>query len=209
MSEHILEWLGAYLDGELPVYRRRQMEEHVAHCLVCKAELESLQRLSQVLQADPLPNEFSSPQNFSSRIELLLPRLPSVSPTRRALKIAWWSLPFAVLGAYLFVQVVFSITGWISAGGALGFVGDSAKWLTDSSSQVATWQEALQGWGIAPPETTVRWALWAEAFGRSSIQRLSWQVPLALLYLAWLALSVHRLYPRFIEMGVLTQNHEI
>ena len=46
MSNHVSEWLNAYLDGELKNGRLHQVEEHLATCEACQAELESLQGLS-------------------------------------------------------------------------------------------------------------------------------------------------------------------
>ena len=37
--------MGAYLDGELGVHRRRGLEEHVAACAACAAELEAQRRV--------------------------------------------------------------------------------------------------------------------------------------------------------------------
>ena len=50
MIEHVNEWLGAYLDGELRGLRLRQVESHLAECSVCHSELESLRNLSALLR---------------------------------------------------------------------------------------------------------------------------------------------------------------
>jgi hypothetical protein len=43
MSNHVTEWLNAYLDDELKNGRLHQVEKHLAECTECQAELESLQ----------------------------------------------------------------------------------------------------------------------------------------------------------------------
>jgi anti-sigma factor RsiW len=50
MSNHVTEWLNAYLDGELHGSRLYHVEEHLAACEFCQAELESLDHLSALLQ---------------------------------------------------------------------------------------------------------------------------------------------------------------
>ena len=53
MSNHVIEWLSAYLDGELKGKQLHQVEEHLAECEACQAELDSLQGLSSLLQEVP------------------------------------------------------------------------------------------------------------------------------------------------------------
>lgn len=49
--------IGLYHDGELPENRRPEVEQHLAQCPQCSAELVELRRLSQVLsiEARPVP----------------------------------------------------------------------------------------------------------------------------------------------------------
>ena len=55
MSNHITEWLSAYFDGELKGRQLQQVEEHLAECEACQAELESLHGLSVMLHEVPAP----------------------------------------------------------------------------------------------------------------------------------------------------------
>jgi len=63
MSNHVTEWLNAYLDGELKGKQHHQVEEHLVECDTCQAELESLQSLSALLQEVP-EAEFTSNEHF-------------------------------------------------------------------------------------------------------------------------------------------------
>ncbi|HEX6035240.1 MAG TPA: zf-HC2 domain-containing protein, partial [Anaerolineales bacterium] len=72
MPKHVTEWLGAYADGELRGNRLQHVKEHLAECEVCQLELESLDRLSSLLQEAPLP-EFSPPERFAAQVGLRLP----------------------------------------------------------------------------------------------------------------------------------------
>ena len=48
MAEHVLDWLGAYLDGELAGQRLKLVEDHLAACPECQAELSALSHLSEM-----------------------------------------------------------------------------------------------------------------------------------------------------------------
>jgi negative regulator of sigma E activity len=58
------EQLSAYVDGELPAGERALVEEHVATCAECRAEVAALTQLRRVLRALPapaLPRSFTLP----------------------------------------------------------------------------------------------------------------------------------------------------
>ena len=57
MSKHVSEWLNAYYDGELHGHKLRLVEEHLAECEACQAELESLHGLSDLLHEVQAPLE--------------------------------------------------------------------------------------------------------------------------------------------------------
>jgi anti-sigma factor RsiW len=47
-------WLPDYPDGDLPTWRKRWLEGHVAHCAACRQELAVLQEMVASLKAAPL-----------------------------------------------------------------------------------------------------------------------------------------------------------
>ncbi|MCR4425948.1 MAG: zf-HC2 domain-containing protein [Firmicutes bacterium] len=49
------EIVGLYLDGELPVERRPQIEAHLASCEQCRKVLLDLKRLGEAVRAEALP----------------------------------------------------------------------------------------------------------------------------------------------------------
>lgn len=95
MSNHVSEWLNAYLDGELKNGRLHQVEEHLAECETCQAELESLQGLSVLLREVPAV-QFTSNERFAAQVNLRLPQRRVVTTRRRDLKWAggWHPLGF-------------------------------------------------------------------------------------------------------------------
>ena len=128
MSEHMLEWLPAYHDGELSENRRRRVENHLQDCPSCRAELQSLQGLSALLRTDPAPAH-TPPERFAARVQLLLPR--SQSPHQNPARLPRW-----VLGAPLLLIVVWAFLQaalWVTS---LALAGDS---LLAGSTPFATW----------------------------------------------------------------------
>lgn len=55
MAEHVTELLSSYLDGQVSLPERRTVEEHLAGCAACRAELEELRQLTGLLRRLPQP----------------------------------------------------------------------------------------------------------------------------------------------------------
>ena len=136
MNPHVIEWLAAYHDGELPSSRRQQVEEHLMDCSSCRLELEALEGLSSLLQADPLPAH-TPPERFAAQVQLRLPRA-SLSPAHQnAGQLPSWVLgiPLGLIGIWAFLQAALWVTsatltadqifgsptalfnGWLTTGG--------------------------------------------------------------------------------------------
>ncbi len=113
MMDHVLEWLQAYHDGELPERKVRRVEEHLAQCESCRAELETLRAMSSLLQESPAAGDLMRPDRFVAQVELRLPRRPVQTPVRRVLETGWRFIPVGLLGAWAFVQTVFIVVSGI------------------------------------------------------------------------------------------------
>ena len=135
MTEHVTIWLGAYHDGELRGLRLRQVETHLAHCVTCRAELESLQALGTLLQESPAAEGLTPPERFVAQVGLRLPHRPERPVWQRALEIGWQLTPLGLLGAWVFVQVVLFVSGVVLGALQLGLGGDVATWLLPISQQ--------------------------------------------------------------------------
>lgn len=91
--------LAAYHDGELPPERRREVQEHVAGCPACAAELERLRAVSRLLQSARAP---AMPEDMAGRLhEALVPaRERGIIRICRAVSLAAAAL-LVVCGAWL------------------------------------------------------------------------------------------------------------
>src|SRR5512145_1999017 len=127
MSKHITEWLNAYLDGELKGTRIQQVEEHLAECEVCLAELETLERLSGLLHEVPAP-EFTSPERFAARVSLRLPHEQKTIYRKKLLEVGWWMIPLGLLATWIFFSASFLMSDMLSALNNLGLLTGISDW---------------------------------------------------------------------------------
>lgn len=133
MNKHVTAWLEAYHDGELKGLRLRQVEAHLADCAMCRAELEQLQALTTLLQESPAAESLMLPEQFVAQVGLRLPRRPTQPAWKRTLEFGWRLAPVGLLGAWAFVQTVFTVTGMVRGALWMGLGGETAaKWLPAS-----------------------------------------------------------------------------
>ena len=111
MNPHVIEWLAAYHDGELPSSRRGQVEEHLKDCPACRLELEALEELSSLLKADPLPAHTPS-ERFAAQVQLRLPRTSLSQARQKTGSHPRWMLgvPLALILVWAFLQAALWVT---------------------------------------------------------------------------------------------------
>jgi anti-sigma factor RsiW len=193
MAEHVLEWLNAYLDGELSGWHLERVEKHLAECSACRTELEALRRVSLLVQQVPLPQSFRSAARFTEQVMLQLPRAQA-RPARREL--GWWLTPAALLLAYAFVQAVFWLSTGIWTAGQAGLLGEAAAWLAPRTQDAGLLTGAFQWLGVMPAGTLQQIAMFSESIGWNLMVQLVLEGGLALLYLGWLLVWWQRRQPR-------------
>lgn len=185
MSNHVTEWLNAYLDGELKSKQHHQVEEHLAICEACQAELESLQSLSALLHEVPAA-EFTSSEHFVSQVNLLLPKRQAASTGHKVLEIGWWMVPVGLLMAWVFINTTSFISDTVSAATNFGLLDNTTTLITDASDN-AVWTSRLGQAGVLEGNN-LQWAETTESLTRNVLPQIIWQVSIAILYLAWIAI---------------------
>ena len=143
MTEHVTAWLGAYHDGELQGRRLHQVESHLEKCATCRAELENLQALAELLQQSPAAEGLTPPERFVAQVGLQLPRRPERTAWRRGLEIGWRLVPLGLFGAWTFVQVVSIVSGLVLVALRLGLGDDVAAGLLPAAPQGPSLAEML------------------------------------------------------------------
>jgi hypothetical protein len=190
MLKHVISWLSAYLDGELPDAQLRHVEKHLAECDECQAELEQIRNLSALLHESVPTDEFLSTERFVANLTLNLPRQPTQSQPRKALEIAWWLIPVGALGVWLFFQITFSLSSLVLTISETGLLGNGISWLQGNPPQ-ARWFSMVMDLFGGQIGLTGRFILSGLNDFNLFIQDLAdhfiWQAFFATLYLGWLA----------------------
>lgn len=186
MSEHMTEWLGPYLDGELRGNRLQQVARHLAECQVCRAELQSLKNLSTLVREVPAP-EFTSVDRFAAEVNLRMPHPTPKTSRSRVKEVGWWMIPVSLLTLWVFVSTTNLVSQVFLAASRFGLLGSASTWLASNTSGEAYWSNTLGQFGVLSG-SSLQWAALAEVFTRSSMPQFIWQVSIAILYLAWIAI---------------------
>ena len=203
MSNHVTEWLNAYLDGELKNGKLHQVEKHLVECAECQAELESLQNVSSLLHEVPAP-EFISSERFASQVSLRLPHEKPRAAKHKAQEMGWWMIPVSLLLLWVLLGTSEVVGNVISTADRLGILslGDTPAWLAAGSSSETAWSGTLGEFGLLSGDS-LRWAELTESFTRNKLPQIIWQAAIALLYLSWIAIWWARQKPR--EHGQLLE----
>jgi anti-sigma factor RsiW len=114
MSQHILEWLPAYHDGELSTGRRQQVEKHLQTCPDCRAELQAIAELSALLKVEHGPQQ-TSPERFAAQVQLRMPHSSPHEIRRDRQAQPRWVLgaPLALLLGWAFLQAALLLAAFI------------------------------------------------------------------------------------------------
>ncbi len=179
MRDPITKWLQAYHDGELSGRKRAQVEAHLPHCPACQAELAELETLSVLLNADPLPQLSTSPEQFVAQVGLRLPRLERLPASKsswsaRALNL----VPLVVLlivGFFQSVRFVSNLLLWIEQ---LGVSQQSVLWLLPSQQNAPTVLQQVSSLALD----------WVNPFNNTFLGGLVASLIFAGGYLLWLVL---------------------
>jgi hypothetical protein len=186
MSNHVTEWLNAYLDDELKNGRLDQVEKHLAECEQCQAELESLQNVSSLLHEVPAP-EFISSERFASQVSLRLPHEQPKATKRKAQEMGWWMIPVSLLMLWVFIGTFEVVGDVISTADRLGLLNGAPTWAAIGSSDGAVWSGRLGDFGLLSGDS-LQWAELTESFTRNKLPQIILQAAIALLYLSWIAI---------------------
>jgi len=186
MSNHVTEWLNAYLDGELKGNRLQHVQEHLAECTTCQDELDSLQSLSGLLQAVPAP-EFPSPERFATQVNLLLPQKRTSTPGTQLFEVGWWMIPFGLLAVWVFISTAVLLGDAMSVAKNFGLLDSTTASFISAQSDTAEVMSTLGQFGMLQGNS-LQWAETTENFTRGLFPQIVLQVAVALLYLTWFAI---------------------
>ncbi len=186
MSNHVTEWLNAYLDGELHGSRLQQVQEHLIECKTCQDELDSLGNVSGLLHEVPLP-DFPSPERFATQVNLLLPQKRTLIPSRRIFEVGWWMIPVGIVAAWVFITTATLLGDVVSTAKGFGILDNTTASFISAPSDTADVTSTLGQFGMLRGNG-LQWAKMTETYTRSVLPQIVLQVAVALLYLTWFAI---------------------
>jgi len=186
MPNHITEWLNAYFDGELTGKRLHQVEEHLAECEACQAELEALGNVSGLLHEVPLP-DFPSPERFATQVNLLLPQKRTPPPQRSLFEIGWWMIPVSLLAVWVFISTAILLGDVVSGAKTLGLLDKTTASFISAPSETADVTSTLGQFGMLQGNS-LQWAEATETITRDWFPQIVLQVAVAFLYITWFAI---------------------
>jgi hypothetical protein len=187
MNEHVTEFLGAYLDGELESGLEKQVRSHLDICRDCRKELAALQSLSHLLQSDP--NPATDPAAFTDRLEAQLPARPDKTSASLNRQTILWLIPLVVLILGFVSRMVINLAGFLFFTGQSGILGDAVRnlftngWLLFEAPSLITILSSLLDVNLSTILPGVE-SFWQIAVG--ILEELAWLGALFLVCGAWL-----------------------
>jgi anti-sigma factor RsiW len=185
MNGHVTHWLAAYHDGELHGRRLQQVEEHLAECAACRAELKELQCLSSLLQESVAAEGLIPAERFMAQVGLQLPRRPTKPAWQQTLETSWRLAPVGLFGAWAFVQAVFVVAGVVLI--ALQVWGVDVLDLQQPAHHETWLTAAMSPLGARLGDTTLTILKTLDVLRWSLTFYLTATLAIVLLYWSWLA----------------------
>jgi anti-sigma factor RsiW len=186
MHDELRTLLNATLDGELHGWRMKEMETHLVSCETCRNELEELRQISDLIRTDLAP-KFLPVDRFVSQLTLKLPRHPERDLNPKSASQAWWLVPVSLLGAWFFVQTVFTLTSIVSVAKMAGLLGQVSSWV--GAGQETIWfsiaTSLLRG-QVSISQPMLSWLNNVSVFGADLMSGFLWQAVIVLLYWSWI-----------------------
>lgn len=185
MSDHVLDYLDAYYDGELNARLSQKVEKHLESCIECREAYQAMQQLSVELQAFTLP-EFTSADRFSSQVMLCLPREQEMPIPEKAFQIGWWMIPVLLISAGVINAAVIMINNTLLWAYQFGWV-QTPGYIIPTISLESFFGMILNYLASLFP-LSMQWMVFSEHFIRPVLSNLVLELALAILYLCWIAI---------------------
>ncbi len=190
MVEHVTQWLGAYLDGELNGAMQRKVEAHLLECSACQGELKELKSLSELLKTNAAENRLDPGPHFASQVILKLPRQPAQPLAGQAARIGWWLVPAGILGGWVFLQTVLLVSSLALAAGQIVPWSGPLAWLSDLGGQnlvISAISTLVDGrFGLAT-NSILNFISEGASLSWDLVLPIAFQTALALMFISWLA----------------------
>jgi predicted anti-sigma-YlaC factor YlaD len=201
MCEEFRPLLNAYLDNELQGARLQQLENHLVTCEACRAELEQLRQVSNLLHTVPTPQTMPV-DHFVANLTLKLPRRPVTSRRSVGVTWIWWLAPAGLLFLWFFVQTVFTISGTLTIASRAVLPGNATTWLpvvTDHTLWFSALTDILGNQPGGITEAAFSFLDQVNVIGASLAGQFLIEAVIAVLYWTWLIIWWQNRRPRIMN----------
>jgi heme/copper-type cytochrome/quinol oxidase subunit 2 len=124
-------------------------------------------------------------------VNLRLPQRPVRMTGSRVAEVSWWLIPIGLLAAWIFFSTVVLVSDMLTAANTVGLLDGAGAFLVSDSPENALWTSTLGQVGLLEGDS-LHWAELTESYTRTVLSQFIWQVSIALLYLAWIAIGSAR-----------------
>jgi hypothetical protein len=121
------------------------VEDHLADCASCRAELEDLYQLSAQLKLLQPAGMSLTADRFTAQVIMRLPSRPDRSKPQSIAIVIWWMFPAALLLAWAFIQTTNHVSDLFNVLLGAGILRNSSGWIL-ANSQSGNWYADLLRW---------------------------------------------------------------
>ncbi len=180
MNQHIEAWIDAYLDGELNERQIARFEKHLETCPECLVMIEEREKLTRMLQAYQLPENYKHTEQFVDEINMLLPREQIPVIKKQRMGGIWLLISIGLLITLTFTQVINLISNVL-------LLIPGADWLVDQVAALPAFLETAVPWVQLFFEQWFTFSGWGFFYGSLTFTSIALTGLLTLIYLSWLA----------------------
>jgi predicted anti-sigma-YlaC factor YlaD len=186
MSEHVLDYLNAYYDGELNANLTKRVERHLAQCPLCQEAYEDLASTSSWLQDLSIP-EMASSEKMTADIALLLPREQEKPGKDGKFSVIWWIVPLVLLSVWVLIGSTQWIGNMLMTANHWGIISVDPGIFAYQSMNDLLFNTLMENMNEFIPDN-IAWLINLQDVFRSNVIIGFLHLTIAMLYLSWIAM---------------------
>lgn len=186
MSEHVLNILDAYYDGELSPNQMKKVERHLAQCSACQEAYDDIASTSAWLHNMPDP-KMTPAEKMAADIALLLPREQEKPRSQSNTSAIWWIVPILLFSIWVLVGSTHLVSNLLLTANDFGLITIDPTLFTGQSINELLFSTFIENLNHLLPKD-LSWLIDIQVFLRENIIRSVINISIAMLYMSWIAI---------------------
>jgi hypothetical protein len=186
MSEHVLNSLNAYYDGELSPNQMRRVERHLAQCSTCREAYDDIVATSAWLHNIPAP-QMAPAEKMAADIALLLPREQEKPRSQSSTSTIWWIVPIVLFLIWVLVGSTHFVSNLLLTANDFGLITIDPALFTGQSINQLIFSTFIENLSKLLPKD-LSWMIDTQDFLRENVVRSVIYISIAMLYMSWIAI---------------------